>query len=85
MTDPAHHRSARDRLESALVRVVAAVDRLQHQRTVAQARYDMLDRTGSEMMVMIDALLKGSDQPQVPAETAAPRLGPALAETADAA
>ncbi len=89
LTDPVHHRNAGDRLESALVRVAEAVSRLQQQRAAAQARYEMLDRAGSEILVMIDALMTGSDQQRQGSEaTGSLQLSPARpasTETADAA
>lgn len=50
------------RLEQALSRVEAAAMQLQRQQARAQARYDLLDRAGSEILAAIDGLLAAPDE-----------------------
>lgn len=57
MINPVEDCDAPARLERALARVEAATLRLQRQRSQAQARYELLDRTGSEILATIDTLL----------------------------
>ncbi len=88
--NPDRNRDMLERVESALMRVEAAAARLQQQHSTAQARYEMLDRAGTEILAAIDALTNDNVvqdlRPGAPDQPRAVRPSlPDHAETADAA
>lgn len=90
LNNPGQDRDAPARLERALMRVEAAAARLRQQQLSAQARYELLDSAGTEILAAIDALMTPNVvqglRPGTPDQPHAIKLASTdHAETADAA